>query len=57
VAGLAQLGRVDEAQPALVELKAFDANLAAVEGILTRLYTSRAGIDHFLDGLRKAGFA
>src|SRR4029077_2100043 len=57
VAGLGQLGRAAEAQPALVELKAFDANLAAVEGILTRLYTSRAGIDHFLDGLRKAGFA
>ncbi len=56
VAGLAQLGRIEEAQAALVDLKTLDPNLAFVEGILTRLYTERAGVDHFLEGLRKAGF-
>src|SRR5262249_39069396 len=57
VAGLGQLGRIAEAQPALAELRALDTSLASVEGILTRVYTSRGGVDHFLDGLRKAGFA
>jgi adenylate cyclase len=56
VAGLGQLGQIDEAQGAVAELKKLDAGLAFVEGILTRLYTDRAGVDHFLDGLRKAGF-
>ena len=56
VAGLAQLGLTEEAQAPLAELKALDPNLAFVEGILTRLYSDRAGVDHFLEGLRKAGF-
>ena len=56
VAGLGQLGRTKEAQAALVDLKTLDPNLAFVESILTRLYTERAGVDHFLEGLRKAGF-
>ncbi len=56
VAGLGQLGRLDEAQAALPELKTLDTSLANVEGLLTRLYSSRAGVDHILDGLRKAGF-
>ncbi len=57
VAGLGQLGRIDEAQAALPELKTLDTSLANVEGNLTRLYySSRACVDHFLDGLRKAGF-
>lgn len=56
VAGLGQLGRIEEAQPAKAELKKLDTDLAFVEGILSRLYRNRAGIDHFLDGLRKAGF-
>jgi len=56
VAGLGQLGRIDEAQPALVELRRLDTSLAFVEGILSRLYCYREGVDHFLDGLRKAGF-
>jgi len=30
-------------------------NLAFVEGNLRRLFTDRAGVDHILDGLRKAG--
>jgi len=55
VAGLGQLGRFKEAQGALAELRKLDAGLAFVEGILSRLYTDRSGIDHFLDGLRKAG--
>jgi adenylate cyclase len=56
VAGLGQLGREAEARPALTELRTLDPSLAHVEGILTRLYTNREGVDHFLDGLRKAGF-
>jgi tetratricopeptide (TPR) repeat protein len=56
VAGLGQLGRIEEAQPALAELRKFDPSLAFVEGILNRLYRYREGVDHFLDGLRKAGF-
>ena len=56
VAGLAQLGRVEEAQSALTELKRLDPDLAYVEGLLTRLYPDREGIDHILDGLRMAGF-
>jgi adenylate cyclase len=55
VAGLGQLGRIAEAQAALAELKALDPSLGFVEGILTRLYSSRPGVDHFLEGLRKAG--
>jgi adenylate cyclase len=56
VAGLAQLGHLEEAGAALAELKALDPDLAFVEGILTRLYRDRQGVDHFLEGLRKAGF-
>jgi adenylate cyclase len=57
VAGLGQLGRIEEAQAALAELRALDSDLAFVEGILTRLYSARAGVDHFLEGLRKAGLS
>jgi adenylate cyclase len=56
VAGLGQLGRIEEAQPALAELRKLDPNLAFVERILSRLYLYREGIDHFLGGLRNAGF-
>jgi len=56
VAGLAQLGRIEEARSALTELKRLDPDLAYVEGLLTRLYPDREGIDHILDGLRMAGF-
>jgi adenylate cyclase len=56
VAGLAELGRIKEAQAALTELKRLDPNLAYVEGLLTRLYPNREGVDHILDGLQKAGF-
>jgi len=56
VAGLGQLGRIEEARAPLAELKKLDADLAFVEGILSRLYLARPGIDHFLDGLKQAGF-
>ena len=56
VAGLGQLGRIEEAQPALAELKTLYTSLAFAEGILTRIYSNRADVDHLLDGLRKAGF-
>jgi adenylate cyclase len=56
VAGLAELGRIEEAQAPLVELKRLNTNLAFVEGNLQRLYADRAAVDHILDGLRKAGF-
>jgi adenylate cyclase len=55
VAGLGQLSRIEEARSALSELTKLDGSLAFVEGILTRLYRDREGVDHFLDGLRKAG--
>jgi adenylate cyclase len=55
VAGLGQLGRIAEAQAALADLRRLDPGLAFVEGILTRLYSNRPGVDHFLEGLRKAG--
>jgi TolB-like protein/Tfp pilus assembly protein PilF len=56
VAGLAQLGQIVEAQSALADLKKLDPNLAAVRTTMQRLYQNQAGIDHLLDGLRKAGF-
>jgi hypothetical protein len=56
VAGLGQLGRIEEAQAALAELKRFYPDLAQVEELFTRLYEYQAGLDHFLRGLRKAGF-
>jgi adenylate cyclase len=56
VAGLAQLGRLDEARSALGDLKPFDGNLSAVEAGFMRTYQVRDAIDHILDGLRKAGF-
>jgi adenylate cyclase len=56
VAGLAQLGQLDQAQAALSGLKGLDANLSFVRATVQRLYTDKAGIDHLLDGLRKAGF-
>jgi adenylate cyclase len=56
VAGLGQLGRIEEAQPALAALKAMDANLVSSAGILRRVYPDPAAVDHILAGLRKAGF-
>lgn len=55
VAGQAQLGRKDEARAALSDLRGLDPKLAAARTTL-KLYQNQAGIDHLLDGLRKAGF-
>jgi len=55
-AGLAQLGRIDEAKAAFADLITLDPNLSFVRTTLRRLYTDQAGIDRILDGLRKAGF-
>ena len=55
VAGLAELGRIDEAKAALEELRLLNPNLAFVEGNLRRLYNDAASVDHILDGLRAAG--
>ena len=55
VAGLAQLGRSEEAKAALVDLMRLDVSLSYVESILQRNYKDAAAIDHILDGLRKAG--
>jgi adenylate cyclase len=56
VAGLAQQGRIDEATAALADLRTLDGNFGFVRTTLRRLYTDQAGINHILDGLRKAGF-
>lgn len=56
VAGLAELGQVEEAQAPLAELRRLNKNLAFVEGNLQRLFEDRAAVNHILGGLRKAGF-
>jgi tetratricopeptide (TPR) repeat protein len=56
VAGLAQLGRFEEAHAVLEELRMLNPNVAFIEGNLRRLFQDRAAVDHILDGLRKAGF-
>lgn len=56
VAGLAQLGKFDEAQTALAELRQMDANLDSAAAVLRRVYPDPAAVEHILDGLRKAGF-
>jgi TolB-like protein/class 3 adenylate cyclase len=56
VAGLAQLGRLDEACAALADLKKLDADLAAFERVARRVFQDEAPVEHILDGLRKAGF-
>ena len=56
VAGLAQLGKVEEAQAPLAELKQMDANLEYSASVFRRNWPNPADVDHLLDGLRKAGF-
>jgi adenylate cyclase len=56
VAGLAQLGRIEEAQAALAELRLMDANLEFSASLFRRNWPDPADVDHLLDGLRKAGF-
>jgi adenylate cyclase len=55
VAGLAQLGRPEDALAALADLKKRDPNLTALRTTV-QLYKDPAAADHLLDGLRKAGF-
>jgi adenylate cyclase len=55
VAGLAQLGRIEDARTALADLRKLDPKLAALRATV-QLYQNQAAIDHLLDGLRKAGF-
>jgi adenylate cyclase len=55
VAGLAQVGRLDDARAALADLKECDPKLAALRTTV-QLYQNQAGVDHLLDGLHKAGF-
>jgi adenylate cyclase len=56
VAGLARLGRLQEARAALADLRGLDANFSFLRTTLQTLYTDQAAIDHIVDGLRKAGF-
>jgi adenylate cyclase len=55
VAGLAQLGRVEDASAALADLTQRDPKLSALRTTL-QLYQNQAAIDHLLKGLRSAGF-
>jgi len=55
VAGLAQLGKIEDARAALANLQELDPKLAALRATV-KLYQSQAGIDHLLEGLHKAGF-
>ena len=56
VAGLGQLGRIAEARTALAELKTLDPNVAFVERLARRVFKDADAVDHFVYGLRKAGF-
>jgi len=56
VAALAEIGQIDEARAALADLKTLDPNLSLVQATLQRLYRDQGGIDHLLEGLRKAGY-
>jgi tetratricopeptide (TPR) repeat protein len=55
VAGLAQLGRVEDAQAALADLRERNPNLTALRTTV-QLYQDPAAVDHLLDGLHKAGY-
>ena len=55
-AGLAQLGRMQEAQAAVAELKALNQSLAFIEQNFRRLYKDAAAVEQIIHGLRKAGF-
>jgi adenylate cyclase len=55
VAGLAELGRIEEAQAPLAELKRLNSNLAFIEGNFQRLFSDRTAVNYIMKGLRKAG--
>jgi adenylate cyclase len=55
-AALAQLGRAEEATAAFAACKElYPTYLAGFEGLVRRLYTDKAAVEHVLDGVRKAG--
>src|SRR5262249_7582395 len=56
VAGLAQLGLMDEARATLIAYRELrPTSLAGWERNARRLFTDAAAVAHILDGLRKAG--
>jgi adenylate cyclase len=55
VAGLGQLGRVEEAAVALAELLPIEPSLAYVAEVCRRFYQLPELVDHVIEGLRKAG--
>ena len=56
VASLGQLGRIEEAQAALRDLRQLLPALSFVQNNYKLLYKDPDAIDHILSGLRKAGF-
>jgi adenylate cyclase len=56
MAGLGQLGRIEEARAALPDYKKLHADLASWETLVRRVFQDPAAVDHIADGLRKAGF-
>jgi adenylate cyclase len=57
VAGLGQLGRMDEARAALADYKElFFADFASWDRLVRRLFPDPTPLDHIAEGLRKAGF-
>jgi len=56
VAGLAELGRIEEARAPLAELRRLNSDLAFIQGSFQRLFNDRSAVDHIIGGLRKAGF-
>jgi adenylate cyclase len=55
VAGLGQLGRLDEAAAALAELQPIEPDLAYVAKISRIYYQLPEDVDHIIEGLRRAG--
>ena len=56
VAGLGQLGKIEEARSVLADLRAHDPKFAAARTTLQRLYKDQTAINHLLEGLHKSGF-
>jgi hypothetical protein len=55
VAALGQLGRMNEAKEALIDLMQFDGSVSSVRVRLQRLYQTEQGLNSILAGLSKAG--
>ncbi len=55
VAALGQLGRMNEAKEALIDLMQFDGSVSSVRVRLQRLYQTKQGLNSILAGLSKAG--